>query len=312
VIVAVFIGTVAGFGCLGVHWAFRVTPPPLEAVAAAVSRPYDAGPGPDPASGLSTRVGLWFTSRFGDSSLARYGRWTSLRPCWAITGDSPERTVSRSLLLGGIGLLSPPLLWMAGSVAGLSFPVDAAIVMSLVAVPSGLAWPVLSVVNRARGRRHHCRVILGSFVDLVVLGLAGGVGVEGALFAASQVSSDWAAKRMARTLAVARDVAGARTTRGGDRRRRTGRALGHPATGRHGGCPDTPVAERTVRVAAATRAGRCRVGGQCHDGTAVHPRSVAPHRIPALRRLPGVRPDPRGTVRVLAPNDARSTHCQTP
>jgi tight adherence protein C len=205
VIVAVFIGTVAGFGCLGVHWAFRVTPPPLEAVAAAVSRPYDAGPGPDPASGLSTRVGLWFTSRFGDSSLARYGRWTSLRPCWAITGDSPERTVSRSLLLGGIGLLSPPLLWMAGSVAGLSFPVDAAIVMSLVAVPSGLAWPVLSVVNRARVRRHHCRVILGSFVDLVVLGLAGGVGVEGALFAASQVSSDWAAKRMARTLAVARD-----------------------------------------------------------------------------------------------------------
>jgi tight adherence protein C len=205
VIVALFLGTMAGFGCLGVHWAFRAPPASLEAVATAVSRPYDGVPGPDPVSGLSDRVGSWVTSRFGDGPLAQYGRWTSLRPCWAITGDSAERMVSRSLLLGGIGLLAPPLLWMAGAVAGVSFPVDAAIVMSLVAMPLGLAWPVISVLSRARERRHHCRVVLGSFVDLVVLGLAGGVGVEGALFAASQVSSDWAAKRIARTLVMARD-----------------------------------------------------------------------------------------------------------
>lgn len=42
-------------------------------------------------------------------------------------------------------------------------------------------------------------------MDLVVLSLAGGVGVEGALFQASQVSSDWAAQTMARSLHAARD-----------------------------------------------------------------------------------------------------------
>jgi tight adherence protein C len=202
---AVVIGTVAGFGCIGVLLALRTTPPTLEAVAATVNRPYDSGPGPEPVSGLSARIGGWVTSRLGDSPLATHARWASLRPCWAITGESAEGTASRSLLLGGIGLLSPPLLWIGGSVAGVSFPVDAAIVMSLVAVPLGLAWPLLTVVNRARERQRHCRVVLGSFVDLVVLGLAGGVGVEGALFAASQVSSDWAVKRMARSLTLARN-----------------------------------------------------------------------------------------------------------
>jgi tight adherence protein C len=201
----VLLGMVAGFGCLGVRRAFRAWPTPLGTVVVAVSHPYDGVPSRDPVLGLSDRVGGWVMVRFEDSPLARYGRWTSLQPCWAITGDSAERMVSRSLLLGGIGLLMPPLLWMAASVAGISFPVEAVIVISLVAVPSGLAWPVISVVNRARERRHHCRVVLGSFVDLVVLGLAGGVGVEGALFAASQVSADWAAKRMARTLVLARD-----------------------------------------------------------------------------------------------------------
>jgi Flp pilus assembly protein TadB len=39
----------------------------------------------------------------------------------------------------------------------------------------------------------------------VVLSLAGGVGIEGALLAASQVSSDWAARRMGRALLRARE-----------------------------------------------------------------------------------------------------------
>ena len=54
-------------------------------------------------------------------------------------------------------------------------------------------------------RRRHFRVVVGSFVDLVVLGLAGGVGIDGALHAAAQVSPDWAAQRLGRALSAARD-----------------------------------------------------------------------------------------------------------
>jgi Flp pilus assembly protein TadB len=65
--------------------------------------------------------------------------------------------------------------------------------------------PIVDVVHRARDRRRHFRLVVGSFVDLVVLGLAGGMGIEGALFSASQVSTDWAAQRIVRSLLTARD-----------------------------------------------------------------------------------------------------------
>ncbi len=47
--------------------------------------------------------------------------------------------------------------------------------------------------------------MVGSTVDLVVLCLAGGMGIEGALLAATQVSPDWAARQMGRALLQARD-----------------------------------------------------------------------------------------------------------
>ncbi len=49
------------------------------------------------------------------------------------------------------------------------------------------------------------RVVVGSFVDLVVLNLAGGMGIESALLTAAQVSPDWAAQRISRSLLKARD-----------------------------------------------------------------------------------------------------------
>jgi Flp pilus assembly protein TadB len=75
----------------------------------------------------------------------------------------------------------------------------------LVAAPVGLALPVLDLMNRARTRRRHARVVIGSFVDLVVLSLAGGMGVESALLTGAQVSPDWASQRITRSLLTARE-----------------------------------------------------------------------------------------------------------
>jgi Flp pilus assembly protein TadB len=74
-----------------------------------------------------------------------------------------------------------------------------------VAVPIGVALVVSALFRRAGERRRHVRVVVGSFVDLVVLSLAGGVGIDGALHAASQVTPDWAARRLSKALLVARD-----------------------------------------------------------------------------------------------------------
>jgi Flp pilus assembly protein TadB len=63
-----------------------------------------------------------------------------------------------------------------------------------------------NVRSESKARRHHVRVVVGTFVDLVVLSLAGGVGIEGALLAAAEISPDWAARRIARALHLARDT----------------------------------------------------------------------------------------------------------
>jgi Flp pilus assembly protein TadB len=136
----------------------------------------------------------------------RTPQWTSLVQNLAITGDSAESIVSKSLVAAGAGLIGPPFLWLAATRFGQgSLSPVVPVTVALIAVPAGLCLPVVALFRRADARRRHFRTVIGSFVDLVVLGLAGGVGVEGALFAASGMSEDWASRRMAHALVRARD-----------------------------------------------------------------------------------------------------------
>ena len=57
------------------------------------------------------------------------------------------------------------------------------ILVAIIAAPGMAFLPVTLLFSRARERRRHFRIVIGSFVDLVVLSLAGGVGIEGALLA---------------------------------------------------------------------------------------------------------------------------------
>jgi hypothetical protein len=201
----VILGLFAGIGCVGVWCGLRTPSPLLESVAAAMSRSGATRPGPgahDPrAIGAARTLVTWV----GTTRLATYPRWTALKPSLAITGESLEGVASKSLVLGGAGLLGPPILWLVAQWSGIGVSIAAPVLMTLVAVPLGVCLPFATLLTRAHERRRHFRTIIGSFVDIVVLSLAGGVGVEGALYAASQVSTDWAARSMARALSTARD-----------------------------------------------------------------------------------------------------------
>jgi Flp pilus assembly protein TadB len=106
---------------------------------------------------------------------------------------------------GAAGLLLPPLLWVTAQLIGISLPLGVPVSLALLAVPLGAITPVVELFRGASRRRRHVRLVVATFVDLVILGLAGGVGTEGALFAAVEVSPDWAFDRMARALWKARD-----------------------------------------------------------------------------------------------------------
>ena len=81
------------------------------------------------------------------------------------------------LIIGGAGLLAPPSVWLASQIAGslTAVPFGVPVVVALVATPFGLVLPAVLLVSRARERRRHARVVVGCFVDLVVLNLAGGM-----------------------------------------------------------------------------------------------------------------------------------------
>jgi Flp pilus assembly protein TadB len=119
---------------------------------------------------------------------------------------SPAQLASRVIAAAGVGVLAPPLLWVGAEAAGVSASVLLPVLLALVMIPVGTAMPFLILKAEAKERRQHFRTVIGTYVDLVVLSLAGGAGIEGSLLSASTVSSDWAAKRIAKALLLARDT----------------------------------------------------------------------------------------------------------
>ncbi len=199
------LGLLMGVGCLGITYGLRSPPPSLDAVWTNWQRVPDA-PGHAPAtSSITRRLGEEATARAERSRWSGHRRVVSLRAALAITDSAPELLATRMIVFVSAGLLLPPLLWLGCQAAGLSVPLVVPVLLVAVSVSLAVCLPVGAVLHTAAERRRHFRVVLGSFVDLVVLGLAGGVGVEGALHAAAQVSPDWAAQRMARVLLAARD-----------------------------------------------------------------------------------------------------------
>ncbi|HEV3281022.1 MAG TPA: type II secretion system F family protein [Acidimicrobiales bacterium] len=203
---ALAFGALVGLGFVGVFRGLFPMRPSLEAIAAALDRRPEVPAPTDRVVRFSTGSGGKVVLRLiGRYPLTRE-RWGSLAPLLAITGDRPELVASKMLVMGGAGLLAPPFLWLGCEIAGITaVPIAIAIAVAFVALPLCVALPVLDLVRRARERRHHARVVVGTFIDLVVLNLAGGMGIEGALFTAAQVSPDWAAQRIARSLMRARE-----------------------------------------------------------------------------------------------------------
>ncbi len=201
----ILLGLAAGLGCVGIATGLRTTTTPLVEVAGSMNRPLPSTRH-DPAVGDSTQVGRTAAKWLIDRGVLSHPRTGSLAPSLVVSGQTLEELVTRMLVAAGVGLLVPPVLWALAAICGFAVPLAVPIAATAVLVPCGFLLPFAALEKRARERRRHFRFVIGSFVDLVVLSLAGGVGVEGALFAASQVSSDWAAQTIARSLQLARDA----------------------------------------------------------------------------------------------------------
>lgn len=165
----------------------------IEEASAPTGATFSSWLGRQGPSVATTREGL--ASRLGQP-LARQLMTLPLlsgrvRSDLVILGRLPERHLAEKVTLGIAGLLLVPafagLLALGGTTLGWTLPVWAAAILGV----GGFLLPDLGIRAEASKRRADFRHALGSFLDLVVISLAGGAGVEGALSEASAVGQGW-------------------------------------------------------------------------------------------------------------------------
>jgi tight adherence protein C len=152
------------------------------------------------ADGLAARVGRPVARHLVGLPLLP-GR---VRADLAVVGRTPERHLAEKVSLGLFGLLLVPtfagVLALGGTAVSWVVPLWAAVVLAA----AGFVLPDLGIHNEATKRRADFRHALGSFLDLVVIALAGGAGVEGALAEAASIGQGWAFAQLRRALEEAR------------------------------------------------------------------------------------------------------------
>ncbi|MDO0926318.1 type II secretion system F family protein [Streptomyces sp. TG1A-8] len=128
----------------------------------------------------------------------------SLRADLAVLDRSWENFLATKALLGAAGLFFGPLLFAV--VWTLGFGSSPVIPVWLALMCAGLFFflPDLEVRRDAADKRRDLRRVIGAYLDLVSMSLAGGRGLPEALMAAAEISDGWANQRIRNALADAR------------------------------------------------------------------------------------------------------------
>jgi Flp pilus assembly protein TadB len=128
-----------------------------------------------------------------------------LEPELALTGTSLEAVCGQAVLAAGVAGVLPPFCWALTGLGGMHLSFIVPLWVSLVGSACGAAFPFMILRSEAKVAARCARRVVGTYLDLVVLCLAGGMGIEGALHAAAEVGVDPVSHRLAAALQLARD-----------------------------------------------------------------------------------------------------------
>jgi tight adherence protein C len=124
----------------------------------------------------------------------------------ALANSSLEVLAARCLVSAAVGSLLPVLTWTVVVVAGVRVPLFVPLAVGVVFGIGGALLPIIELDAAAKRGRRHARRVICSFLDLVVLGLAGGMGIESALLAAAQLGENVVSRRILAALSLSRDT----------------------------------------------------------------------------------------------------------
>ncbi|ATL29696.1 type II secretion system F family protein [Streptomyces formicae] len=149
---------------------------------------------------MRARVGM----RVADFYLQQGWEQRSLRADLAVLDRSWEKFLATKVLLAAAGVFFGPFLfaviWTLGFGRSPIIPVWLALMFGVLF----FFLPDLEVRRDAADKRRDLRRVIGAYLDLVSMSLAGGRGLPEALMAAAEVSDGWATQRIRNALADAR------------------------------------------------------------------------------------------------------------
>ncbi|WP_370382191.1 type II secretion system F family protein [Catenulispora sp. GAS73] len=193
----------AGFG-VGLTLLARGLFPPKLTLAQALAELNRA---PAPVRILAADEGGW-AARVGAPLVGLLQSWNlpgaKVAKDLQVLERSPRRHLAEKAVAALAGLLLLPVLTVALAAAGVVLPWTIPAWGSIAVAAAGFFVPDLNVRSEAAARRAAFRTALGSFLDLTVIGLSGGAGVEAALEQAAQVGDGWSFAAIRKALDAAR------------------------------------------------------------------------------------------------------------
>jgi Flp pilus assembly protein TadB len=153
---------------------------------------------------LTARLRDELAGRLEAQATARGWRLPRLRADLAVVGRDLGGLLATKVLFAVGALIFMPLMWLAFGELGVGLPPVAPAFVTLIAALIAFFLPDLALRAEAERHRREFRHIVGCFLDLVAMNLAGGRGLPEALLAASSVGDHQAMSRISATLADAR------------------------------------------------------------------------------------------------------------
>ena len=121
----------------------------------------------------------------------------------ALLGRPPDQLLAEQATTALAGLLAVPALAGLLAAGGLLLPWQMPAVGALLLAAAGFAFPALAAHAEAGRRRAEFRAALAAYLDLIVISLAGGAGIEAALTYSAAAGHGWAFTRLRGALQAA-------------------------------------------------------------------------------------------------------------
>jgi Flp pilus assembly protein TadB len=121
-----------------------------------------------------------------------------------LVGRGVDDHLAEKVALAVAGAVIPALGAAAAHILGIDIGLQVPLVLAFICAAGGFLLPDIRVRQAARQRRADFRHALSAYIDLVVISLAGGAGVDSALNDSVAIGNGWAFKQLRSALAAAR------------------------------------------------------------------------------------------------------------